>query len=171
MSVLSFISIGSSKVEKVDRASGNSVIANASGDAERGLDAEVYGHHGFISRPSSRTRGVRIRIGSLSIVIAAYTYGVEPPSNAGATKVYSTDADGVEQGSHLIDDDGTHVFNEGTDFAVRFSALETAFNSLKSSFNAHTHTGVSTGGGTSGTTATPSTADISGAKVEEIKIP
>ena len=99
MSVLSFISIGSSKVEKIDRASGNSVIANASGDAERGLDAEVYGHHGFISRPSSRTRGVRIRIGSLSIVIAAYTYGVEPPENAGATKVYSTDADGVEKAS------------------------------------------------------------------------
>lgn len=162
---------GGSKLEKRGRASGVSVIGRAEGDNSRDFEPEVYAAHGIVSRPSKATRGVVLQIGNLSITIAAYTYGVEPPSNDGACKVYSTDADGVEAGSHLIDDDGTHVFNNGEDFAVRFSALESAFNSLKASYNAHVHPGVTTGLGSTGATLTQSTADISLAKVEEIKIP
>jgi hypothetical protein len=62
---------------------------------------------------------------------------------------------------------------------VRYQELETAFNQLKSDlnnfisiFNAHTHAGVTTGGGTSGVTATSGTsssADITPAKIDEIK--
>lgn len=55
----------------------------------------------------------------MSIIIAAYTYGVDPPENPGATKIYATNEAGVEQGSHLIDSDGTHTFNEGTKEAAR----------------------------------------------------
>ena len=169
--MISLVTLSDSTVERIDRAQGPSVIGSAAGDSGRDFDAEIYAAHGIVSRPSTKTRGVRIRIGRLSIILAAYTYGVEPPANPGACKLYSTDADGTEQGSHLIDADGTHTFNEGTDFAVRFSALESAFNSLKASFNAHTHPGVTTGIGSTAATLTPSTADISGAKVEEIKIP
>lgn len=171
MNPFRIVSVSSSRVEKVGRDSGNSVITTSQGDDGRSYDSRSWGVHGIVSRPAKSTRELRFNLGALSIVIAAYTYGVEPPANPGACKLYSTDADGEEQGSHLIDDDGTHTFNEGTDWAVRYSALETAFNELKSKFNGHTHTGVSTGGGVSGTTATPSTADITGAKVEEILIP
>jgi len=126
----SFISIESTQIETIDRAEGPSVVATASGDAERGLDAEVYAAHGLVSRPSRKTKAIRIRIGSLSIVIGAYTYGVQPPANPGAAKVYSTDAAGTEQGTHLVDSDGTHIFNEGereaarNDDAVKSTATE-----------------------------------------------
>lgn len=171
MNPFRLISVASSKLGKLGRAQGDSVICTAQGDDDRDYDSEFWATHGIVSRPAKTTRAIRFRFGPLSIVIAAYTYGVEPPVNTGACKLYSTDADGAEQGSHLIDNDGTHTFNKGTDWAVRYSALETAFNELKSKFNGHTHTGVSTGGGVSGTTATPSTADITAAKVEEILIP
>ena len=97
--MFSFVSFASSKIAKLGRAIGNSVIGIMSGDADRGTDAEVYGTHGIVSRPSKATKGIRIRIGSLSIVIASYTYGVEPPSAEGATKLYSTDIEGVEKAS------------------------------------------------------------------------
>ena len=60
--------------------------------------------------------------------------------------------------------------NGNADFAVQFTALETAFNTLKSEFNAHVHGGVFPGvASTSPTTA--SAADISGAKVTTVKLP
>jgi hypothetical protein len=57
--------------------------------------------------------------------------------------------------------------NGDDDNAVRFSVLETAFNQLKADFNAHTQT-VSEG---IALAPTPSTADISGAKVDEVRLP
>ena len=177
----SFITFDHTDIETLGRAEGGSVIATAKGNAERGTDGELYGTHGVVSRASKKTRGVKIRIGKLSIVIAAYTYGVEPPENEGALKLYATDADGNEKGSHLLDNDGTHVFNEGEDWAVRYSALETAFNELQgqhnklqSAIDLNTHGGVETCGGSTATPApsgAESTTDISAAKVEEILIP
>lgn len=60
------------------------------------------------------------------------------------------------------------------DFAVRYSELETAFNQLKTDFDNHTHSvpGVTSGSFTATATApTNSSADISGAKIDEIKVP
>ena len=162
---------GGSKIEKRGRAQGDSVVGKAEGDNSREFEPEVYAAHGIVSRPSKKTRGVVLQIGNLSFTIAAYTYGVAPPENDGAVKLYGTDAGGAEQSSVLLDSDGTVTVNDGSDFAVRFSALEDAFNELKGKFNSHTHTGVTTGTGSTGTTATPSTADISSAKIEEIKVP
>ncbi len=66
-----------------------------------------------------------------------------------------------------------------TDFMVRFSVMETAYNQLKSDFddlvnayNSHVHPGVTAGGASTATTPTQgntSTGDISGAKIDEIK--
>jgi len=111
----SFITFDHTDIETLGRAEGNSVIVTAKGNAERGTDGELYGTHGVVSRASKKTRGVKIRIGKLSIIIGAYTYGVEPPDNEGALKLYATDADGNEKGSHLLDNDGTHVINNGED--------------------------------------------------------
>lgn len=171
MNPFRLITTASSRVEKVGRAQGNSTITTAQGDDARDYDSEFWATHGIVSRPAKTTRCLRLKLGPLSIVIAAYTYGVEPPANPGACKVYSTDEDGAEKASHLLDSDGKHIFNQGSDWAVRYSKLETAFNELKSKFNSHTHPGVETGPGVTGATATPSTADITAAKVEEILIP
>jgi hypothetical protein len=119
MTKADYITIASTDTETLDRADGPSVVATAAGDADRDLDAEVYATHGIVSRPSSKTRAIRFRIGRLSIVIAAYTYGVDPPANPGATKVYSTDAAGDEQATHLLDNERTHKFNGGSRNAAR----------------------------------------------------
>jgi len=177
----SFITFDHTDIETLGRADGNSVIVTAKGNAERGTDGELYGTHGVVSRASKKTRGVKIRIGKLSIIVGAYTYGVEPPANEGALKLYATDADGVEVGSHLLDRDGTHVFNEGEDWAVRYTALETAFNELKgkhnklqAAFDAHTHPGVESGSSSTGMTVASgaeSEADITPAKIVEVRLP
>lgn len=106
MTPIQLITFAKSRVEKIGRASGVSVIGTAEGDNSRDYDSEIYQSHGLVSRPSGKTRGIRIRIGNLAFVIASYTYGIEPPANEGATKLYSTDAGGVEKASMLLDNDG-----------------------------------------------------------------
>ena len=177
----SFITFDHTEVETLGRADGPSVVVTAKGNAERGTDGELYGTHGVVSRASKKTRGVKIRIGKLSIIIGAYTYGVEPPENEGAVKLYATDADGAQTGSHLLDSDGKHVFNDGEDWAVRYSKLEEAFNELKgkhnklqAAFDMHTHPGVESGSSSTGATVpsgAESSADIGPAKIEEILVP
>ena len=39
--------------------------------------------------------------------------------NEGALKLYATDADGTKK-AHLLTSDGTHVINNGEDWAVRY---------------------------------------------------
>lgn len=181
MSPMQLITFAKSRIEKVGRSQGSSVIGTADGDNERDYDSEIFQGHGIVSRPSRKTRGIRVRIGNIGIVIAAYTYGVTPPENEGACKLYSTDAAGTEKASVVLDSDGKVKVNGGSDFAVRFSSLETAFNELKgkynslvTAYNAHVHTGVTTGSGSSGTTAsagTASAANIAAAKVSEVLLP
>jgi len=73
--------------------------------------------------------------------------------------------------------------NGGTDFAVRFNVLQTAYNQLKSdhddlvqAFNTHVHATAAPGAPSpptpaAGIPASASTGDISGAKIDEIKLP
>jgi len=99
----------------------------------------------------------------------------------GETRIYSTDESGAEKIYIHLKNDGTMEIGGATDWMVRYSALETAFNDLKGTvndlvdtFNNHTHTYIP---GTLSpipsaatlTTATPSSADISPAKIDEIK--
>ncbi len=144
--------------------------------------ADVYGFHGFQSRPAKGVRCLRLSIGKLNFVFSAFSSTVEPPANPGEVKVYSTDADGVEQASILLDATGNVIVNAGTNHATQYEALLTAFNQLKADFdgfvttkfNLHTHPGVSTGSGSTAVTplvGAASTADMTPAKVEEVKIP
>jgi len=97
----------------------------------------------------------------------------------GETRLFSTDADGAEQFFIWLKNDGTAEIG-GTDYhMVRYEKMEEAFNELKSDFNqlvsifnSHTHVGVIAGfavSGVSTTTGTSSTADITPAKIDEIK--
>ena len=92
----------------------------------------------------------------------------------GETRVYSTDKDGVLKASIHLKNDETIEINGNSDNMVRFSELETAFNQLKTDFNAHSHITTATVGATPtpGVIApptAPSSADISGAKIDKIK--
>jgi len=97
----------------------------------------------------------------------------------GETRLFSTDANGTLKTYVWLLNDGTIKIGGDTKHMVRFEELETAFNKLKSDFNSlvttynsHVHSGVTTGGGSSGPTpssGTASTADISGAKIDSVK--
>ena len=172
---------------------GPSIIATASGSADKGETAQVYASDGLISNPASGTIGLRIHKGSLDIVVGTMNYQIPIPENPGEKLLYSTDAEGVVKCKIFMDAEGNFIFNDGEDFAVRYSELETAFNQLKSdfdtlvsnynttvtTFNAHVHvvTTPDTINGTASPTLTPgangstSTADITPAKIEEIKVP
>jgi len=90
-----------------------------------------------------------------------------------------------ENGSINLNADGDVTINEGTDWAIQFTALKSAFdqlvsdiNSLVSTFNAHQHnykpgTGspIPTVPTVPPTPGSSSSADMSGAKIESIKVP
>lgn len=98
-------------------------------------------------------------------------------AEVGEYRNFSTDEEGNVVFYTHLKNDGTMEIGGDSDFMVRYSALETGFNQLKSDFNTfitsqynlHIHP---TPAGPSSPTVlvgTPSTADISGAKIQEIK--
>jgi len=71
---------------------------------------------------------------------------------------------------------GIIELNGNADFVTAFNDMKVAFDQLVSDFNNHTHTttAVTGGGGSPGVIATPSpgsTADMSNAKVDTVKVP
>lgn len=87
-----------------------------------------------------------------------------------------------DKGNYTIDADGIHIFNDGTDFAVAFEDLTTAFTNQDTATNAEftklttTISAMVTAFAALGVTIPPYvqgtiTTDISGAKVEDVKLP
>lgn len=100
-------------------------------------------------------------------------------ANVGENRIFSTDSDGnVVMFLHLKND-GIAEFGGADDFMVRFNELQTGFdelvndhNDLVQAFNAHVHPGVTAGAASTLITIAPevpSAADITSAKIEEIK--
>ena len=97
----------------------------------------------------------------------------------GEHRLFSTDADGVVKFYIHLKNDGTCDIGGSANHMTRYEELETAFNELKSDFNTHVnnynthvHPGVLAGPASTAVTvsvSTPSQADISGAKIDEIK--
>jgi hypothetical protein len=173
---------------------GDSIIVTATGSAEKGETSQLFYSDGLISNPASGTVGFRISKGSLDIVVGSMNYQIPIPENPGEKLLYSTDADGVIQCKLFLDAEGNFIFNDGSDFAVRYSALETAYNQLKTDFaslvtvvndnaalqgtHSHavtvdpgTHQGTAAATSTPGDTGSNSTGDITPSKIEEIKVP
>lgn len=105
-------------------------------------------------------------------------------ADVGELRMYSTDSDLSEQFYLHLKNDGTAEFGGDANFMVRYNELKTGFDSLKgtvntliTAYNSHIHVTTATIGATTtvGTispttsTGTPATADISGAKITEIK--
>lgn len=159
--------------------SGDSIVATLKGSAEKGETAQVHGGPGIFSNPAKSVKGVRLRIGSIDVVISAINYKVAFPETPGETKVFSTDADGEEKAGTIYRADGTQEINGKNDFAVRYSELEAAFNELKhdlndfvTAYNSHQHPTAATGPPSPPTvTGSSSTADITDAKVDTVKLP
>lgn len=168
---------------------GQSIVVTAKGTADKGETAQQYGQHGLISNPAKNTIGLRLTQGSLDIIIGGLNYSVPLPENMGETLLFSTDAEGVVKSKLYLDAEGNFIFNDGEDFAVRYSALETAYDQLKSevdqlitdinTLKTHTHTLTTPDTINGSTTAIlpvippqpSSTGDITGSKIEEILVP
>jgi hypothetical protein len=99
-------------------------------------------------------------------------------ADVGEHRTYSTDSDGALQFYIWQKNDGTCEIGGDDDNMVRYSKLEEAFNELKGDFNnlvtlfnSHLHTNGNMGANTGTPTASgqSSNADISPAKIDEIK--
>ncbi len=145
---------------------GDSIIATGEASASKGETAQVYGQAGFISRPPTGVKGVRLRIGSLDIIIGAFNYKVPLPDNPGDTKIYSTDSDGNEASTIKLLADGTIEINGNADNAVSWTDLNTALQGLVTAINANFGTKLD-GAGTPGIL----TLGLTGARVDEVKLP
>lgn len=125
---------------------------------------ELMTHAGDESSPPDGAQVILVQIGPAWVVALAADDLIPPSIDVGERRVYSQDA-GARKATIYWRTDGQLELNGTGDFAVRFSALETAFNQLKTDFNNH-------GGHFSGEVAPPaSTADISGAKIDTIEVP
>lgn len=77
---------------------------------------------------------------------------------------------GVAKSSVLCKVDGNLVFNEGTDFAVQFTALKLVIDGLVAALNSHTHTTTLPTVPTS-PPITPFVVDLTPAKVDKVRLP
>ena len=125
---------------------------------------ELMTHAGDESSPPDGAQVVLLGAGSAWLIAIAADDLITPGIAEGERRVYSQDA-GARKATIYWRTDGQLELNGTGDHAVRFAALETAFNQLKADFNAH-------GGHFSGEIPpVASTADISGAKVNTIEVP
>ena len=124
---------------------------------------------GFIA--SSQIRGDNAFLGVLNQTIT---------TNEGEIKIYSLKSDNSLSFYIYCKNDGIcEISGVGkTDNLVSYADLKSGFDQLRNDlnnfvniFNTHVHAGVTTGGGSSGATATPgssSSADISNCKIDNI---
>lgn len=146
---------------------------------------------GFESVPPEGTKHLTVNLGGGWLLSFAGNDGVAPDTGLaeGESRVYSSDA-GVKKAFARFLKTGIIELNGNADFAVRYKALETAFNQLKSEYDdlvtkttaiintLQTWVPIANDGGAalqlaSGALANPSasTADITGAKIVNIKVP
>jgi len=129
---------------------------------------ELMNPAGEDNNPPDGSKILILDLGNAYKVAVATDDGIAP---SGKRRIYSTLSFGVIAAFINLLTNGDLELNGNADFAVRFTELETAFNELRDDYNLHKHGGVDTGAGTSGITDTISVADISGAKIDEIKVP
>jgi hypothetical protein len=170
------------------------IISSEIASAKRKVKMQVMGKddvqdvpqiapHGIDSSPIKDARGlcVTTALNSQGVFIGVVNGNQE--AKDGEIRIFSTDSDGQLQTFIHLHDDGTIDVGGTSDNMVRYSELETAFNQLKedfnnlvTSYNSHTHITTATVGPTAVpgviaptiSTGTPSTADITPAKIDEI---
>ena len=139
MGFVGFVDIITTSV--VDTPSGGRAVeAVVESSSQNSTTAESYGHHGLITRPAKKVRGVRLRIGKRSFVIAATGHQIEPPINPGETSLYATNEDGAEQVRMDMCHDGKVVLaNQAESFAKLVEELITELAALQTTGSPANH--------------------------------
>lgn len=141
--------------------------------------------HGIDSKPVKEDLAVHSETSNnRETVILGYIKKFDN-TQEGETRIYATDQNGIEVFDIYLKNNGTCEFGGNLDNMVRYSKLAIAFNQLKSElnafvsvFNAHVHPiplaqaifpASIPPSSVTATSGVPSTADISPAKIDEIK--
>ncbi len=127
---------------------------------------EYMNSPGDDSIPPNGVKVIILQVTSSYKVAIANRDKITPIMGAGEKMIYSQAGDVIKAFIKWLDT-GIIELNGNADFAVRFNALKTGFDNLKSDHNTHVHTET---GGTTSTPTVPSTADIDSSKVAEVKI-
>ena len=141
---------------------------------------------GYDANPIDGSSVYVLEVGPAYKIGFAVNDGITPDTATGEKRIYSLDDAGAIQafikllktgiieinGNGAIQINGTVIeLNGNADFAVRFDALQTKLTALEAQLLTHIHPGVSTGSGNTGVSVTVFDIDISGAKVNEVKLP
>lgn len=129
------------------------------------------------SNPPDGSSVVFATLGTAWNIGVAVSDGVIPSMQKGEKKIYSV-SDGVIKAFINFLASGELDLNGNADYAVRYNALKTAFDQLKSDFNAlvakyNAHFHPVSGSNTTVTAAvgTASSADMSPSKVDSVRLP
>ena len=136
---------------------------------------ELFRHAGVDYTPPDGSNVLLLELGRAWKAAFATDDGIEPRTEKGEYLVYSSE-DGTVKAYAWFKKSGDLELNGDDDNAVRYSKLEQAFNQLKADFEAHIHDTTATigQGPTAGVISPPtakSTADITQAKIDSIKVP
>lgn len=138
--------------------------------------ADVISSFGDDSNPLPETIAIYANTSEVGDDIIIGYLNANQIAEIGEKRIFSLRDDGTLSFSIHLKNDGTCEIGGDTDFAVRYSELETAFNELKGKVNDliqnyNTHSHAANGGAPPASPATPSSADITTAKIDEIKVP
>ena len=122
---------------------------------------EYVGLPGQDENPINGSRVYIIEVGDSYKIGIAVDDGIAPGMDTGEKRLYSLSDAGAIQAFIKLLKTGIIEVNGNADFAVRFNALNTALQSMLTALNAD----IVSAGGSGGTTL-----DISGAKVDEVKL-
>lgn len=121
---------------------------------------------GTDANPINGSKVFIMAVANSYLIAFAADDGVTPTADTGENFLYSIDDSGVVQALIKLLKSGIIEINGNADFAIRFNALDTALQTLVTQINAT----FATKGDASGA-AGALTLDISGAKVDEVKVP
>lgn len=157
------------------------VLVTGAHDIQTDYEAMPFGVDG-VPPQGWKALHISTSIKSKSVIVGYINRGQLDSLVEGENRFYSTNNDGDISTSIYMRGDGTMEIGGTDDYMVRYNELEISFNQLKedhndlvSAFNSHMHPTAATGAPSpptpipSSIPATPSTADISPAKIEEIK--
>lgn len=142
---------------------------------------EYYDDGGCDYRPPDGAEVVVVDVTPSHRVAIAVDDLITPSVAKGEKLIYSVGSDGAEKAGYIYLKNGGNVELNGLgDHAVRYAELEIAFNELKGDLNAviaalnsHEHitpAGNSTGKAPPYVPLVDSTADVSGAKIDEVEV-
>ena len=148
-------------------------------DADDIHSVEYMSPPGEDSNPPDGAKVLIIDAGRAYKIAIAADDNIQPSMEEGEKKLYSI-SDGAIVAFINFLQSGIVEINGNNDFAVRYNELETGFNELKSDFNSfvttayniHSHPTAPTGPvSPPSSPGSSSAADISAAKVNEVKLP